>query len=90
MKNKEFLETNLSQFGVWEDLQMVYSLFIFNFLLFNWVGLCKLGQDLFFTGWAHFIFLISLSWAVTLLSRPHHVVGPIHLCWDFISNWASS
>jgi hypothetical protein len=33
MKNKEFLEINLSQFGVWKDLQMIYLLFIFNFLL---------------------------------------------------------
>jgi hypothetical protein len=38
MKNKEFLEINLNQFGVSEDLQMIYLLFIFNFLLFiaNW------------------------------------------------------
>jgi hypothetical protein len=35
MKNKESLEINLSQFGVWEDLQMIYLPFIFNFLLFN-------------------------------------------------------
>jgi hypothetical protein len=28
------LEINLSQFGVWEGLQMIYLLFIFNFLLF--------------------------------------------------------
>jgi hypothetical protein len=34
MKNKEFLEINLSQFGVWKDLQMIYLLFIFDFLLF--------------------------------------------------------
>jgi hypothetical protein len=34
MKNKEFLEINLSQFGAWEDLQMIYLLFIFYFLLF--------------------------------------------------------
>jgi hypothetical protein len=34
MKNKEFLEKKLSQFGVWEDLQIIYLLFIFNFLLF--------------------------------------------------------
>jgi hypothetical protein len=33
MKSKEFLGINLSQFGVWEDLQMIYLLFIFNFLL---------------------------------------------------------
>jgi hypothetical protein len=33
MKNKELLEINLSQCGVWEDLQMIYLLFIFNFLL---------------------------------------------------------
>jgi hypothetical protein len=33
MKNKEFLKINLSQFGVWEDLQMIYLLFIFIFLL---------------------------------------------------------
>jgi hypothetical protein len=33
MKNKKFLEINLSQFGVWESLQMIYLLFIFNFLL---------------------------------------------------------
>jgi hypothetical protein len=33
MKNKEFLEINLNQFGVWEDLQMIYLHFIFNFLL---------------------------------------------------------
>jgi hypothetical protein len=24
MKNNEFLEINLSQFGVWEHLQMIY------------------------------------------------------------------
>jgi hypothetical protein len=38
MKNKKKLEINLSQFGVWEELQMIYLLFIFNFLLFiaNW------------------------------------------------------
>jgi hypothetical protein len=35
MKNKEFLEINLNQFGVWDDLQMIYFLFIFHFLLFN-------------------------------------------------------
>jgi hypothetical protein len=34
MKNKEFLEINLSQFRVWEHFQMIYLLFIFNFLLF--------------------------------------------------------
>jgi hypothetical protein len=33
MKNKTKIEINLSQFGVWEDLQMIYLLFIFNFLL---------------------------------------------------------
>jgi hypothetical protein len=33
MKNKEILEINLSQFGVWEDLQMIYLPFYFNFLL---------------------------------------------------------
>jgi hypothetical protein len=33
MKNKEVLEINLCQFGVWEDFQMIYLLFIFNFLL---------------------------------------------------------
>jgi hypothetical protein len=33
MKNKELLEINFSQFAVWEDLQMIYLLFIFNFLL---------------------------------------------------------
>jgi hypothetical protein len=31
---KKNLKINLSQFGVWEDLQMIYLLFIFNFLLF--------------------------------------------------------
>jgi hypothetical protein len=35
MKNNKFLERNLSQFGVWEDLQMIYLLFDFIFLLFN-------------------------------------------------------
>jgi hypothetical protein len=34
MKNKKNLKINLSQFGVWEDLQMIYLFFIFNFLLF--------------------------------------------------------
>jgi hypothetical protein len=33
MENKEFLEINLSQFGVQESPQMIYLLFIFNFLL---------------------------------------------------------
>jgi hypothetical protein len=33
MKNKEYLEINLSQFGVWEHFQMIYLLFIFNSLL---------------------------------------------------------
>jgi hypothetical protein len=33
MKNKEFLEINLSQFEIWEGLQMIYLVFIFNFLL---------------------------------------------------------
>jgi hypothetical protein len=33
MKNKKKLEINLSQFGVWEDLQMIYLVFIFNFQL---------------------------------------------------------
>jgi hypothetical protein len=33
MENKEILETNLSRFGVWEHFQMIYLLFIFNFLL---------------------------------------------------------
>jgi hypothetical protein len=33
MKNKKNLKINLSQFGVWKDLQMIYLLFIFNFLL---------------------------------------------------------
>jgi hypothetical protein len=41
MKNKELLEINLSQFGVWESLQMIYSLFVFNFLLFNLMGLME-------------------------------------------------
>jgi hypothetical protein len=31
MKNNEFLEIILSRFGVWEDLQMIYLLFIFKF-----------------------------------------------------------
>jgi hypothetical protein len=34
MKNKKKLEKNLNQFGVWEDLQMIYLFFIFIFLLF--------------------------------------------------------
>jgi hypothetical protein len=29
MKSKEFLEVNLSQFGVGENLQMIYLLFYF-------------------------------------------------------------
>jgi hypothetical protein len=39
MKNKEFLRINLSQFGVWEDLQIIYLLFYFIILLIiaNWV-----------------------------------------------------
>jgi hypothetical protein len=31
-EKREFLETNLSRFGVWEHFQMIYLLFIFNFL----------------------------------------------------------
>jgi hypothetical protein len=34
MKNKEFLEINLNQFRVWKDLQIIYLLFILNFLSF--------------------------------------------------------
>jgi hypothetical protein len=34
------LEINLSQFGVWKDFQMIYLLFILNFLL-----LIGLGRD---------------------------------------------
>jgi hypothetical protein len=34
MKNKKNVKINLSQFGVWKGLQMIYLLFIFNFLLF--------------------------------------------------------
>jgi hypothetical protein len=46
MKNKKILETKLSKFVVWEDLQMIYLLFIFNFLLFNLVGPNRfLGRD---------------------------------------------
>jgi hypothetical protein len=33
MRNKEFLEINLSRFEVWEHIQIIYLLFIFNFLL---------------------------------------------------------
>jgi hypothetical protein len=33
MRNKEFLEISLNQFVVWEHFQMIYLLFIFNFLL---------------------------------------------------------
>jgi hypothetical protein len=33
MKNKEFLEINLSQFGVQEHFKMIYLFFTFNFLL---------------------------------------------------------
>jgi hypothetical protein len=33
MKNKEFLETNLSKFGVQKHFKMIYLFFIFNFLL---------------------------------------------------------
>jgi hypothetical protein len=33
MKNKNKLKINLSQFGVWKDLQMIYLLIKFNFLL---------------------------------------------------------
>jgi hypothetical protein len=33
MKNKKIIEINLSQFRIWEDLQIIYLLFIFNFLL---------------------------------------------------------
>jgi hypothetical protein len=41
MKTKKKLEINLSQFRVWKDLQMIYLLFIFIFLLFidSWVEL---------------------------------------------------
>jgi hypothetical protein len=40
-KNKEFLEINLNQFGIWKNLQMIYLPFIFNFMLFIefWVKL---------------------------------------------------
>jgi hypothetical protein len=51
MKNKEFLGTNLSQFRVWESLQMIYLPFIFNFLLFTELGLID---------WANIDFLLSL------------------------------
>jgi hypothetical protein len=48
MKNKELLEINLSQFGVWEDLQMIYLLFIFYFSVINW--------HLSLMNWADFYF----------------------------------
>jgi hypothetical protein len=35
MKNKEFLEINLSQFGVWKHSQMIYLLFTFNCSVIN-------------------------------------------------------
>jgi hypothetical protein len=36
MKNKKILETNLSQFGVQEHFQIIYSLYIISvLLLFN-------------------------------------------------------
>jgi hypothetical protein len=39
MKNKEILETNLSQFGVQEHFQIIYLLFIYNilFLIEFWI-----------------------------------------------------
>jgi hypothetical protein len=33
MKDKKNLKKKLSQFRIWEDLQMIYLLFILNFLL---------------------------------------------------------
>jgi hypothetical protein len=33
MKNNGFLEINLSQFGVWEHIQMIYLIIKFNFML---------------------------------------------------------
>jgi hypothetical protein len=37
MKNKEFLETNLSRFRVWEYFQMIYLLFIFSLSVIYWI-----------------------------------------------------
>jgi hypothetical protein len=63
MKNKEFLEINLSQFGVWEDLQMIYLLFIFNFLLLIELGLTDWAEiNLSFNYWAHFIIFFYFLW----------------------------
>jgi hypothetical protein len=38
MKNNGFLEINLSQFGVWEHFQIIYSLINFIFLLLTKLG----------------------------------------------------
>jgi hypothetical protein len=49
MKNKEFLEINLSQFGVWESLQMIYLFFIFLFPVIYWeLGLMNWAELIFF------------------------------------------
>jgi hypothetical protein len=47
MKNKKKLEINLCQFGVWEDLQMIYLLFNFNFLILIEFGALTVGPTLF-------------------------------------------
>jgi hypothetical protein len=98
MKNKEFLEINLSQFGVWKHFQIIYLLFIFNFLLLidYWAS----------DNWARFYFYFFFRWlgsiwqaglTVTtlhlfyyLLPGPKSFILPYLIWAEILHQWISS